>query len=155
MIEFHGPDTRLVVRKWVAAPAALVFRAFTEAALVEQWLCPSPDAMVRVDALDARAGGRYRFLYHFPGSAAAIPVNGTYLEVDPPRRLAFTWTWEPPDPFAGVDTEVTVEFESSGGGTEVIVTHVRFPTEDKFRAHEGGWKSTLERLAPLLAFMQE
>lgn len=145
MIDYIGPETKLVVRKRVQAAPALVFRAFTEAALIEQWFCPSADASVRVDMLEVREGGRYRFLYHFPGKEA-VAVAGRYLCVDPPRQLVFTWTWEPPDPFAGVETRVSVDFEADGSGTEVIVTHERFPAEDRFRQHENGWKGTLERL---------
>lgn len=56
MIDYIGPETKLVVRKRVQAAPALVFRAFTEAALIEQWFCPSADASVRVDMLEVREG---------------------------------------------------------------------------------------------------
>lgn len=69
MIDYIGPETKLVVRKRVQAAPALVFRAFTEAALIEQWFRPSADASVRVDMLEVREGGRYRFLYHYQEGA--------------------------------------------------------------------------------------
>jgi len=56
-------------------------------------------------------------------------VTGRYLVVRPPERLVFTWQWQtseapiggapravPPDA-AGIETLVTVDFASHGGGT--------------------------------------
>jgi uncharacterized protein YndB with AHSA1/START domain len=102
-----------------------------------------------VDRLEPRAGGSYRFVFRFPDQLA-VPVNGEYTTFDPPRRLAFTWTWEPPDPFAGVPTTVTVDFDEKDGGTEVVVNHGPFPTEEKLRMHERGWAGTLARLEHIL-----
>ena len=71
-------------------------------------------------------------------------------EIDPPHRLVFTWTWEPPDRHAGIETLVTVVLEASGDETEVVVTHDRFPTNASRDRHETGWDTTLDRLEVLL-----
>ena len=42
---------------------------------------------------DLRPGGRYRLSMRDP-SGVVRSVGGEYVEVDPPRRLVYTWTWE-------------------------------------------------------------
>lgn len=141
---------QVVCDRWFAAPPALVFRAFTERDLLERWFCPSADVTVRVEACDPWPGGRYRFVFTFP-DGRTVPVLGDYRTVTPPERLVFTWTWEPPDPWAGVETMVTVELSPKDGGTQVHVRHERFATVEMKTPHEAGWVATLERLRPQLA----
>ncbi|MGH7526095.1 MAG: SRPBCC family protein [Gemmatimonadales bacterium] len=145
---------QLNVRRSYAAPRDLIFRAFTEASLLERWFCPSPDISVKVTQLDLRVGGKYRFVFHFPGDRIAVVV-GEYRTVARPRQLAFTWTWEPPDPHAGIDTLVTIDLYEKGGGTELALTHAHFPTEEIMRRHESGWGATLDRLSQLVANLSE
>jgi uncharacterized protein YndB with AHSA1/START domain len=134
--------------RWYAAPAELIFRAFTEPQLLERWFCPSPQAAVRVEQCEPRPGGTYRFVYHFPG-ANTRTVTGEYLIVTPAQQLIFTWTWEPPDPNAGILTLVTIDFAELDTGTQVSVRHERFPTPEMRSSHESGWTSTLARLVLL------
>lgn len=142
-------EARLSVRRWYDVSPDVVFEAFIEAQWLERWFCPSPDVTVSVTELEPHVGGRYRFLFRFPGDRVAVVV-GEYRAVDRPHRLAFTWTWEPPDPHAGVETLVTVEFIDKGGGTELSLRHKRFPGDGLMRQHESGWHATLDRLAPVL-----
>jgi uncharacterized protein YndB with AHSA1/START domain len=134
--------------RWYAAPAGLIFRAFTEPELLEQWFCPSPEIAVRIEQCEPRPGGTYRFLYYFP-DGAVVAVTGEYQSVTPARQLIFTWTWEPPDPSAGVITLVTIDLADRDGGTEVSVRHEQFPTPAMRSRHEAGWTSTLARLEAL------
>jgi len=140
----------LFVSRWVKAPPALVFRAFTEASLLERWFCPSAETALHVDRCDPRPGGHYRFIFRF-ADGSVIPVLGEYLQVEPPRTLAFTWTWEKPNPWAGVVTLVTVHLVERDGGTDVRVHHADFTASDMKEQHEGGWPGTLERLGRFLA----
>lgn len=140
----------LTCNRWFDAPAALVFRAFTEPALLERWFCPSPDVSVRVALCEPHPNGRYRFEFSFP-DGRTVPVIGTYHTVLPAQRLTFTWTWEPPDPWAGTETLVTINFVARDGGTEVQVRHERFATAEMKEPHMAGWLGTLERLAAELA----
>lgn len=132
------------------APADLAFRAFTEASLLEQWFCPAPDVVLRVEHCDPRPGGAYRFVFYFPGGRA-VPVIGEYRAVEPPRKLVFTWTWEEPDPWAGVVTLVTVNFLPDNDGTSVEVRHEQLTTSEMKEMHGSGWIATLSRLESLLA----
>ncbi len=140
--------------RWYAAQPGLVYRAFTEPALLERWFCPSPDIAVRVIECEPKPGGRYRFLFHFPDSRV-VPVVGEYRAAVPGKLLIFTWTWEPPDPWAGVVTLVRVDFEERKGGTQVHVHHRQLTTDEMRKPHQTGWVATLERLAPLMAELTE
>jgi len=135
-------------RRYEASPER-VFRAFTDPALLVRWLSPSPDTILEVLAHELRVSGRYRFRYRQPSGGSDV-VTGTFLEISPPRRLVFTWTWEPPDPHAGIETLVTIELVPEGDATLVVVTHERFPDEVTRERHDVGWCSTLPRLAQLL-----
>jgi uncharacterized protein YndB with AHSA1/START domain len=148
----EGPFPQLSVRRSYAAPAALVFRAFTEPEWLERWFRPSVEVNVKVTELDLRIGGRYRFVFRFPGDHISV-VIGEYRTIARPHRLAFTWTWEAPDPHAGIDTLVTIDFNERRGGTELSLTHTGFPTEEIMRQHESGWSAVLDFL-PRLADLQ-
>lgn len=139
----------LSVRRTYAAPPDTVFRAFTEAPLLERWFRPGPEVSVTVEQLELRVGGRYRFLFHLPDNRIAV-VAGEYRTVTRPDRLAFTWSWQPPDPHAGTDTLVTIDFKPKNGGTELVLTHAGFPTEDAMRQHEQGWSASLASLGEVV-----
>ena len=111
----------------------------------------SPDADVDVDVLvwDLVPGGRWRFSYTFP-DGRADHVGGTFRTIEPPRRLSFTWTWEPPDVHAGMETLVSVTLDEAAGATTVLVRHERFPDRATRDRHDIGWTSTLERLLEAL-----
>jgi uncharacterized protein YndB with AHSA1/START domain len=138
------PILALTAQRWYPAGPDLVFRALTDAALLERWLCPSLDVVLQVEQLELRVGGRYRFVFHFPEGPR--PVIGEYRRIDRPRVLAFTWTWEPPDPHAGIDTLVTIQLAERDGGTELSLVHERFPDVATHQQHHAGWLATLERL---------
>jgi uncharacterized protein YndB with AHSA1/START domain len=140
----------IFANRWFQAPIELAFRAFVEPSLLEQWFCPSPEVALRVEHCDVRAGGRYRFVFYFP-PGRAVPVVGEYRIVEPPDRLVFTWTWEEPDPWASVETIVSVQFVARDGGTEVRVNHTQLSTREIKETHESGWQATLEHLDAVLA----
>jgi uncharacterized protein YndB with AHSA1/START domain len=144
-----GQRPQLSLRRTYPAPPDLVFRALTEPRLLQRWFRPSPDVTVRVEQLDLRVGGRYRFVFGLPGDRSST-VIGEYRAVERPNRLAFTWTWEPPDEHAGIETLVTVELAAKDGGTELALTHTGFPTEQVMRRHEQGWGGCLDALRELV-----
>ena len=154
--------TTLQLKRVFDAPREEVFRAWTEPEVLRQWLTPpggvSPDA-----AVDLREGGHYRIEMQLMGDTGY--VGGDYLEVRPPERLVFTWAWEPVDlekanspetrAVAALmkdtgDTRVIVEFRERGRSTEVVLTHEALRTDALREFHEGGWTSSLDRLAELL-----
>ena len=144
----------LKVSRTIRASRQRVFRAWTEPELMMRWFIEADDEM-RVCRIDLRKGGRYEF----EGVSRGKPwsVRGEYLEVKPPERLVYTWTWSL-DPAKGDpsgDTVVTIDFIDRGGETEVVVTHERFATATARDMHANGWKGCLDRLATLAEGKEE
>ena len=137
------------VRRRFRASKESVFRAFTEPSLLTLWFSPSEDIRVEVLEHDFSIGGRYRFGFRFP-EGHRNTVLGTFREISAPYRLVFTWTWEAPDPHAGIETLVIVRIEPVGSETEVVVTHERFPSWESRDRHDAGWSTTLDRLEDLI-----
>jgi uncharacterized protein YndB with AHSA1/START domain len=96
-------------------------------------------------AIDPRAGGTYRCEV-IPGHVAV----GHVVEVDPPRRIVFTWGWEPgPDGPSDVppgSSTVEIELLAEGDGTRLVFTHRDLPTPESAERHTVGWEHYLGRL---------
>jgi uncharacterized protein YndB with AHSA1/START domain len=131
---------RLELTRTLPAPPERVWRALTDPAALAAWFWPHLDNTVEVDL---RTSGSYRI----EGPKAGIAVTGDYLEVDPPKRLVFTWHWEGEDE----RSRVTVELRPGGAGTVLWLVHDRIG-EDATRAqYEQGWMDCLDRLPGVLA----
>jgi uncharacterized protein YndB with AHSA1/START domain len=74
-----------------------------------------------------------------------------FRHVDPDRRLVFTWTWEPPDLHAGIETVVSITLAPDDRGTRLRVRHEGLPTDESRDRHDAGWSGTLGRLSEVLA----
>ena len=131
----------LQVRRTIRADRASVYAAWTTPAELQRWHAPGP-LHVSLAEMNVRVGGSYRIHMAEP-DGAVHKVSGVYAEVDPPRKLVYTWGWEGDNPVK--DSVVTIEFLERGDSTEVVLTHAI--SDDKERAsHTGGWTSILEKL---------
>ena len=140
-------ETMLELRRTYPASPDKVYRAWTEAEQVKKWFGPEVCDCTEAE-VDLRVGGRYRFVLDEPDGRHI--VGGEYVELSPPGKLVFTWKWEhvPEDSPA---TLVTVEFLPKGDGTELVLTHERFPAADVRDLHNQGWIGCLNCLDKLLA----
>lgn len=125
------------------------FDAWIDPASLEKWFGP-PCYKAKVLSHDCRPGGFWRFLM-MAADGEGFHHFGTYLEIDRPRRLAFSWASEEQvvgwrDEF-GNPTRVTIDFEPRDGGVEVRITHEDLQTQAARKALTGGWSGGLERLA--------
>ena len=77
-------------------------------------------------------------------------LSGEFREVDPPRRLAYTFRWEEPDP-DDRETVVTLAFRELGESTELTLDQGPFATAARYELHRAGWSDSLERLADALS----
>lgn len=140
-------ETSLRVSRVIKAPREAVFRAWTEPDQLTQWSSPV-GVVVESAEVDLTVGGRYHIRMKSPENEHN--AVGVYQEIDPPRRLVYTWNWAEQDAQMGAhmeeDTLVTVEFNDVGGSTEVVLTHERFPNVEHRNGHEQGWASCLDRL---------
>ena len=99
-------------------------------------------------AYDPRVDDIYWFI--MKGAESSHTTRGTFLEVDPPKRLVFTWAWEEGG-YADIGTLVELDFRPSGEGTELTLTERRFTSEEMRDEHSGGWTSCLDCLEEMLA----
>jgi uncharacterized protein YndB with AHSA1/START domain len=94
---------------------------------------------------DARPGGEY-VVEVLPGHTA----RGEFVELDPPRWLAYTWGWDADGAGPSVVPPGTsrVEFElvPQGDGTLLRFTH-ELPDAGAAERHAAGWDHYLGRLA--------
>jgi len=140
--------TRVEVRRRFAAGPEQVFDAFAEARLVGRWLSPSPEITLTLLQFDFREGGGYRFAYDFPGGRTV--VAGRYRSIEPPSKIVFSWTIEPPDEHAGIESEVTVTIRRDGAGTELVIRHEKLTPAGAAARHDQGWRGALDQLAGLM-----
>ncbi len=94
---------------------------------------------------DARVGGAYRIVMR--DADRDWPHTGIYKEIDPPRRLVFTW--HSPST-SEEETLVTVTLKPEAGKTRLRLVHERLPAAT-FEGHREGWMELFGRLDELLA----
>ncbi|WP_427017404.1 TIGR03086 family metal-binding protein [Pseudarthrobacter sp. P1] len=92
--------------------------------------------------VDLRVGGDYRWTIT-PGHSAA----GTFTEIDPGKRVVFTWGWEGAAAPADLST-VTITMDAVDGGTTVRLVHEGLGAGEE-AGHTEGWNHFLDRLVAL------
>jgi uncharacterized protein YndB with AHSA1/START domain len=142
-----GQKPHLVLRRHFRAPVAKVFEAWTEGEALKRWFGPSHALAVVVAEVDVKVGGRWRIVMREQGGEQHR-VGGTYREVVPNARLAFTWAWESTPERQSL---VTVTLKAKDGGTDLTLLHEQFADEPTRDRHQHGWTGTLERLERHLA----
>jgi uncharacterized protein YndB with AHSA1/START domain len=132
------PDLGFTLDRTYAATAERVYAYFTDPDLMAAWFCPNPDVPTTCE-LDVRPGGSWRVVM------GAWVVAGSYVEVEPPTRLVFTFDWahddEPP-------TTVTVQITPDGDRTHLVLAHEEAGVDG---GHEQGWTLSFARLDRELA----
>lgn len=107
-------------------------------------LITQPERLRRWQAVaarvDLRVGGEYRWTIT-PGNHA----TGTFTEIEPGRRVVFTWGWEQNAAMAPSDSVVAIILEPADGGTTVRLTHEGLSEQQEVR-HAEGWNHYLDRL---------
>ena len=107
-------------------------------------LLTEPERLRRRQAVTARvelrAGGEYRWTI-IPGHTA----SGTITEVEPGKRIVFTWGWEGSEDLPPGTSTVTITLEPTEGGTNVHLVHSGL-TPEQAASHLEGWQHYGERL---------
>ena len=134
-------DTTTVTREiQIDASPETVWEFLVDPEKLTRWMGESAE-------LDPQPGGSYRVV--------VLPTNvasGEFVELDPPRRLVYTWGWEegggseaglvPPG-----SSTVEIDLEPTATGTTLRLTHRGLPTGESAKNHGMGWEHYLGRLA--------
>jgi uncharacterized protein YndB with AHSA1/START domain len=140
----------IVIRRVYDAPRGLVFRAYTDPALIPLWWGPRRFATI-VDKLDARPGGLWRFLNR-DADGKEYAFHGVYHEVAAPERIVATFEFEGAPGHVSLET---LRLEESGGRTMLTNISVFQSVADRDEMLKGGMEEgaaeTMDRLAELLA----
>ena len=115
-------DREVKVTRSFKAPRPLVYRGFTEPALVQRWLLGPPGWSMPVCEMDVRVGGRYRWRWRSDKDGREFGFTGTFREVAPPARLVHTEIYDPGtvgDAHPESESIVTVAFTENSGITTV------------------------------------
>jgi uncharacterized protein YndB with AHSA1/START domain len=128
--------TRVVREVAVAASPETVWEFFVDPEKAVRWMGVEA-------ALDPQPGGEYRVVV-LPNVVAC----GEFVELDRPRRLVWTWGWEPgaPSDLEPGESTVTIDLAPTDAGTLVRLTH-ELPTAAEAANHVPGWEHYLDRLA--------
>jgi uncharacterized protein YndB with AHSA1/START domain len=134
------------IRRLFRASPERVFEAFQNPALLREWSAPGEHRNERVE-VDFRVGGRYRREMRFPDGSLQV-LSGTYREIDPPRRLVYTYVWET---LSVAETLVEIELTPRGSETELRLVHSGFDDAAFAANHERGWGDCFDQLARVCA----
>jgi uncharacterized protein YndB with AHSA1/START domain len=134
--------TTLRIERAYQAPAQAVFDAWTSEEVLRRWFHAEHDWETTAAEVDLRVGGVVRVVMRDPHNDIEHGGGGHYTEIDPPTRLAFTWTWDD-NP---TRTLIEIEFQETDGITTVRFTHSGLWNEETVRSHRGGWNKCLDNL---------
>jgi len=124
----EGPRTGVRLQRRLADPPETVWEAITDPEQMRSWF----PCHVALDGGAWVPGAAITFT--FPSNIANMTIPGQVLEVDRPRRLAYTWG----------DETLRYELTADGGGT-ILVLIDELPPGIAAR-NAVGWETCLDRL---------
>jgi len=138
------PQLRLS-RVYPASPEK-VWRAWTDPQTLSRWFGPGEPDSVTHAQMDVRVGGSYEIAFRTQ-DGEEHRVSGIYQEVEPQRRLVFSWAWQSTPERVSL---VTVELQPAAGGCELRFLHERFFDTDARNNHARGWNASFAKLGTML-----
>lgn len=137
------PLREIVLTREIAAPRALLFRLWTEPEHLMRWWGPQ-DMTAPSVSVDLQEGGAWRHCILAP-DGTEYWSHGRYLEIVPPERLVFTFTWEGADGKSGHPMQVTVELHELGEKTRLVFRKVELPDDTELKLQSEGWAEALDK----------
>jgi uncharacterized protein YndB with AHSA1/START domain len=119
-------DRTIEIAREFDAPPSLVFRAFTDAALITRWWGPRSRTTL-VDSIEPRAGGVWRFRTH-DADGNEYGFHGVFHAVHNERQIVRTFEFEGEPDHVSLDT--TTFAPADGNRTRVTAVSVFQSPED-------------------------
>jgi uncharacterized protein YndB with AHSA1/START domain len=139
----------LEIKRLIKAPRDRVYAAWTDPTQLKQWF--GPDNVQTHDLVaDVRVGGTFRWdLSNSEGEK--MTCRGEYRELQPGKKIVFTWQWEDDEDWQNHVSIVTVELYDRDGDTELRLIHEHLPNEESRDGHTRGWNSALDKFEKLVS----
>src|SRR4051794_4715731 len=122
------------------APPQRVYRAFLDADAMARWL-PPYGFIGKVHHLDAKVGGKYKMSFTNFGTGRAHSFGGTYVELEPDRRISYTDAFD--DPNLPGEMRTTVTLTPVSCGTELQIVQEGIPAVIPTEMCYLGWQESL------------
>ena len=149
-LKTEGDRHVVVTRKFTASPEA-VYRAHTDAKLIQKWMLGPDGWTMPVCINEAKPGGKIRFEWT-DGKGNGFYLTGEYVALEPYSRIVHIERMHLPDPTP--DNHVETRFDADGSGT-LMTMRMTLPDE-KTRAAmlatgmESGMEASYVRLEGLI-----
>lgn len=134
-------ETRSVtVEREFPHPPEKLWRALTQPHLIEEWL-------MKNDFVPA-VGHRFKLSGEWGGV-----LDCEVLEIEPNRRLSYTWNFAHPDPAFSLESVVTFSLTPTAAGSHLRVEQAGFRPDQKqaFGGARAGWARFLGKLEQVVA----
>jgi uncharacterized protein YndB with AHSA1/START domain len=129
-----------MTRRFDASPERL-FDAWTDPHLADGWLFTGPDSESHSAEMDLRVGGKWKVADRRGG--VDYTAIGEYLEIDRPRRLAFTFGMPQ---FSPAFDRVSIDIAADGKGAVMTLIQEGLPPEH-IAATVEGWGKMFDALS--------
>lgn len=147
-------DRELLITRVFDAPREIVFRAWTDPKQLAQWYAPEGFTVAFLE-MDLRPGGAWKKCMRSP-AGEEYWRHGVYLEISPPRRIAFTYLSDDPNSDPEHETIVTVTFAEQGKKkTLLTLRQANFDSVAARDAHNFGWTSAMQRFGEFVGHQAE
>ena len=144
------------ISRRVNAPRAIVYRALLDARAVATWMAPT-GMTSRVHAFDAREGGSFRISLTYDAStgtgkttAHTDAFHGRFVKLVTNEQVVEVVEFETKDPALRGEMTITYTLADADGGSDIPAVHDRLPRGLSTADKEGGWRSSLAKLAALV-----
>ena len=148
----QSPD--FMVSRLIKAPRRLVWEAWTNPQMLEQWWCPTP-MTATVTRFDLRVGGAFDLMMRDP-DGNNMPQTGAFLDIMPQERIVFTTAltheWRPATTMLPITGVISMKDEGEGTRYETRVLY----RDDEARRQmeqiqfEAGWTLAIDQLERLV-----
>jgi uncharacterized protein YndB with AHSA1/START domain len=113
----------IIIERVFDAPREIVFKAYTDPELIQQWLGPR-DLQMTIDKFEPKTGGSYRYI-HKDKAGNEFAFHGVIHDVTSPSRIIQTFEFEGL-PESGHVTLDTAKLEELPGGKTKVITQSVF-----------------------------
>ena len=134
-------DLEVILIREFQAPSDLLFRCHMEPELVRKWLLGPPGWAMPVCEIDARVGGKYRYVWK-QDDGTEMGMGGVFREIARPQRIVNTQLFD--QDWTGGETVGTMTFTELNGRTR-LHSSIRYSSKEaRDRALQTGMADGLQ-----------